>query len=193
MKQNSKGFSLIEISIVLSIIGILMGFSLKGRELIESARVRSVISQVESYKAAVQIFFEKYSAIPGDLKDASKLIANDISNGYQNGKIETLEDAKRFWEHLYKSNLISSESIEGLPTTKMGGVISVSSIVKENGIWLVWCAETTDNADYKPITTEKIAYKIVKSMDNGDFESGDVQVLKNGNDENNCVILFRIW
>lgn len=193
MKLNSKGFSLIEISIVLSIIGILMGFSLKGRELIESARVRSVISQVENYKAAVQMFFEKYSAIPGDLKDASKLIASDVSNGYQNGKIETLEEAKRFWEHLYRSNLISFESIDGLPTTKMGGVISVSSTVKENGIWLVWCAETINNEDYKPIITEKIAYKIVKSMDNGNFESGEVQVIKSGNDGKNCVILFRIW
>ena len=50
MKNSNKGFSLLEISIVLSIMGILMGFAIKGRGIIEMARVKSVISQIENYQ-----------------------------------------------------------------------------------------------------------------------------------------------
>ena len=42
--RKDQGFTLIEIAIVLVIIGLLLGGVLKGQELIQSARVRNLIS-----------------------------------------------------------------------------------------------------------------------------------------------------
>lgn len=63
---NQKGFTLIEIAIVLVIIGLLLGGVLKGQELITSARVRNVITQQDGIKAAFFGFQDRYRALPGD-------------------------------------------------------------------------------------------------------------------------------
>ena len=61
------GFTLIEVSIVLVIIGLLAGGVLVGRDLIEAAKIRQQITQIEQFKAAVNTFRAKYNALPGDL------------------------------------------------------------------------------------------------------------------------------
>ena len=42
MVQKQKGFTLVEIAIVLVIVGLLLGGVLKGQELIKSAKVKAV-------------------------------------------------------------------------------------------------------------------------------------------------------
>lgn len=193
-RKRNKGFSLIEIAIALSVIGILMGLSLKGRDLVELAKIRALIAQIENYKSAVQIFYEKYGALPGDFKEASIAISNDLSDGYETGIIETKEDAQRFWSHLTKDGFSSAKMSDGFPTTKLGGILSVSNAIAGlDGLWIIWCDKTSDNKDFSPITTEKIAYKINKSMDNGEPDSGDVNVIKKGSSSKDTIMLFRIW
>ncbi len=62
-----QGFTLVELAIVMTIIGLLIGGILKGQELMENARVTATISQVKSYEAAVTTFRDSYAAIPGDM------------------------------------------------------------------------------------------------------------------------------
>lgn len=52
MSNHQRGFTLIEIAIVLVIIGLLLGGVLKGQELVTSARVRNLISAQDGVKAA---------------------------------------------------------------------------------------------------------------------------------------------
>ena len=66
MMREPHGFTLIELAIVLVVIGLLLGGVLKGQELIESARARNIISQLDSIKAAYYAFQDKYRAAPGD-------------------------------------------------------------------------------------------------------------------------------
>ena len=66
MIKLTRGFTLIELAIVLVVIGLLLGGILKGQELIESARARNLISQMDSIKAAFFTFQDKYRALPGD-------------------------------------------------------------------------------------------------------------------------------
>jgi len=63
------GFTLIELSIVLVIIGLLIGGVLVGQDLIASARVRAQISQIEKIKSAINTFQVKYNALPGDIAE----------------------------------------------------------------------------------------------------------------------------
>ncbi len=71
---TQKGFTLVELAIVMTIIGLLIGGILKGQELMQNARVTSTIAQVRSYEAATTTFRDKYDAIPGDMANAGARI-----------------------------------------------------------------------------------------------------------------------
>ena len=65
-----KAFSLVELSIVLVILGLLVGGILTGQSLIRAAELRSVTTEFSQYQTAVMTFRDKYFAIPGDMKNA---------------------------------------------------------------------------------------------------------------------------
>lgn len=65
--RKQRGFTLIEIAIVLVIIGLLLGGVLKGQELITAARVRNLASQLDGVKVAYFGFQDRFRALPGDL------------------------------------------------------------------------------------------------------------------------------
>lgn len=61
------GFTLIELSVVLVIIGLIVGGVLVGQDLIKAAQVRAQITQIERYNTAVNTFRVKYGYLPGDI------------------------------------------------------------------------------------------------------------------------------
>ncbi len=67
LNNNQSGFTLIELSIVLVIIGLIVGGILAGQDMIKAAEIRATIAQVEQYNTAVNTFRDKYRYIPGDL------------------------------------------------------------------------------------------------------------------------------
>jgi type II secretory pathway pseudopilin PulG len=83
----NKAFTLVELAIV--IIGLLVGGVLQGQELIQQAKIQSVIKNVESYKAAVITFKGKYNDVPGDsLRHATYFPGVGIVEGNGNGIID---------------------------------------------------------------------------------------------------------
>ena len=58
--SNQKGFTLVEIAIVLVIVGLLLGGVLKGQALITGAKVTSSISQIKALETAVYGFQDRY-------------------------------------------------------------------------------------------------------------------------------------
>lgn len=119
--QQQRGFTLIEIAIVLVIIGLLLGGVLKGQELITGARVRNLISQQDGVKAAYFGFLDRFRALPGDYSNASTTITGvgttacgaggTGGNGNGNGQVEGTGDnateATLAWEHLSKAGFIN--------------------------------------------------------------------------------------
>ncbi len=67
---RQSGFTLIELSIVLVIIGLIIGGVLVGQDLIKAAEIRSTIGQIEKYNTAVNTFRSKFNGFPGDLAAA---------------------------------------------------------------------------------------------------------------------------
>ena len=209
LKKINKGFSLIEVAIALLVISLIATFSLKGKELIRTARLRAVMEQVEILRIAANSFAEKYGAIPGDLQNAKELIDESLENGNGSGEIFSKEDARRFWSHLNKSGLISMELRNGYPVSKIGGYFSVSSNISgKPGTWLILSKGTGDNRNFSGIMSTENAYYIDRSMDNGSPTEGDVQILKGQyatgecvieskynfkNKNEDCVILFKLW
>jgi prepilin-type N-terminal cleavage/methylation domain-containing protein len=68
-RGTREGFTLIELSIVLVIIGLIVGGVLVGQDLIRAAEVRATISQIEKYNSAANTFRGKYGYLPGDIKE----------------------------------------------------------------------------------------------------------------------------
>jgi prepilin-type N-terminal cleavage/methylation domain-containing protein len=82
----SAGFTLIELSIVLVIIGLVVGGILVGRDLIKAAELRGFVSQIEKFNTAFNTFQLKYNCIPGDCANESQFFST-LQNGDGNGLI----------------------------------------------------------------------------------------------------------
>lgn len=65
-KKSQSGFTLVEIAIVLVIIGLLLGGVLKGQEMIENSRMKSVAADLRGISAAYNSYVDRFRTIPGD-------------------------------------------------------------------------------------------------------------------------------
>jgi len=74
-QNKQKGFTLVELAIVLVIVGLLIGGILKGQQLMENASITATVSQIKAIEAATTSFLDAYGALPGDLLDASSKIS----------------------------------------------------------------------------------------------------------------------
>jgi prepilin-type N-terminal cleavage/methylation domain-containing protein len=128
---SRQGFTLVELSIVLVIIGLIVGGVLVGRDLIQAASIRSQVGQLEKYKSAVNTFRAKYNGVPGDILPAIAttfgLFGLSNPNGGQgmgdnNGIIEDGfligggsntnhfgGEIPVFWRHLSDANLVDGQ------------------------------------------------------------------------------------
>ncbi|MEQ1706400.1 MAG: hypothetical protein ABL867_10595 [Rickettsiales bacterium] len=73
-----------ELSIVIVIIGLVVGGALVGRDLIKAAELRAIISEKETYTTAVNSFRLKYSAMPGDMANAADIWGIGAGNSSDN-------------------------------------------------------------------------------------------------------------
>lgn len=121
-----KGFTLIELAIVLVIIGLLVGGILVGQDLIKAAEIHATISQLGEYDAAVDTFSSKYGGLPGDLPSTQAtayglfaLTGSGLGFGDGNGVIEDgnggtggpnhnyfAGEISTFWVQLSDANLV---------------------------------------------------------------------------------------
>lgn len=125
-----SGFSLVELSIVLVILGLLTGGILAGQSLIRAAELRSVSTEYQRYATATGSFRDKYFAVPGDFNAATKfwnrqnatgdcVSAHGLAtagspgacDGNANGRIATsgalqAGEMFQFWRHLALAGLV---------------------------------------------------------------------------------------
>ena len=75
--KKQSGFTLVEIAIVLVIIGLLLAGVLKGQELIESSRIKSMAKDLTSFSAMITSYQDRYRALPGDDSITANTTYND--------------------------------------------------------------------------------------------------------------------
>lgn len=124
LSLSSSAFTLVELSIVLVILGLLVGGVLSGQSLIKAAELRSIQTQHTQYITAVNAFKDKYFGLPGDLENATDFWGEQAAgaacvttsspgaltcNGNGNGRIDDAPNSTerfRFWQHLANAGLI---------------------------------------------------------------------------------------
>jgi prepilin-type N-terminal cleavage/methylation domain-containing protein len=137
-----KGFTLVELAMVLVIIGLFAGGILVGKDLIHAAEIRSQIKQFQEYEIAYNTFKIKYNCTVGDCPNATSLFGSTdstgtaITNGNGNGRIDTtlgttFETCGSNWgsspemygvfQQLYIANLVSF-----IPTSPTSYVLGAS-------------------------------------------------------------------
>ena len=56
MNSTKKGFTIVELAIVLVVIGVILGMAVKGKSLVDTARLRAEVNKVRKLEAAVHIY-----------------------------------------------------------------------------------------------------------------------------------------
>lgn len=95
--MNQRGFTLVEIAIVMVIIGLLLAGIVGGQSLIRSTQAKDVISIVDDLRTATAYFKQRYHYLPGDLPFTAGEIINITAAGtggtIGNGLIEGVINA----------------------------------------------------------------------------------------------------
>lgn len=106
---RQKAFTLIELAIVLTVIGLIAGATFSAQKLVKSAQLRSVLGEVNRYKTAVNLFKSTYDALPGDMANATSYWSSALGNGNDNRRVEWQNEALYFWQQLSLSGLIKEQ------------------------------------------------------------------------------------
>jgi len=120
--MKNKAFSLIEISIVIIIMGLLFFSVSSGFKMIENYKLKSVFKELNQVGDAIKQFNTLYEALPGDFHDAYFYFGDACGrdspapNGCNGNNDGIIQDAGRdtrssvetfrFWQHLKLADLI---------------------------------------------------------------------------------------
>jgi len=143
MRSKQSGFTLVEIAIVLVIIGLLLGGVLKGQELINSAKIKNLVNDLNGVSTAVYAYQDRYRALPGDDANAeTRWTAQGITaagtglgngNGTVDGKFNAAPvtgagpESVLFWKELRTAGLIGGNVADAQPLNAVGGIMGVQS------------------------------------------------------------------
>ncbi len=175
-KFSQSGFTLVEIAIVLVIIGLILGGVLQGQVMIENAKFKRFVKEIDSYRAAYHTFQDTYRGLPGDLASVAALDAAATA-GNGNGQIVSgycgtnNEEACLVWSHLRYAKLIAGDptltDAAARPSHPYGG--PVSSIAYGN-----WGNGVQENKLMLQTVPGEIAQRFDNEYDDGDATSGNV-------------------
>jgi prepilin-type N-terminal cleavage/methylation domain-containing protein len=139
MKTQQKGFTLVEIAIVLVIIGLLLGGILKGQEMITQAKIKNVIADFSGISAAFHGYQDRYRALPGDDAGAAARWAaapaatmgsgNGVVAGTYNNAGATCTAAVEscsWWDHLRRSGFVAGSGVLQ-PLNAVSGIVGVQT------------------------------------------------------------------
>ncbi len=199
----NAGFSLVELAIVLVVIGLMIGGVLKGQQLIESARLKSILSQLNEFRLATGVFIDRFGGLPGDYEYAQEHIHSSLQNGNGNGIIEgpglqTGSEAQQYWMHLSMAQLISfsgngNEHKDGFgnyaPSSRLGGGYTVTYHPRDDmpGHWYLLGDANNGQGDGALLTPQQ-ALSLDQQTDTGMPTSGRVRSFTGKGARGGCVV-----
>lgn len=177
LSTKTRGFTLVEMAVVLSVVGLLLGSALKSTTLIERAQAKRLQKDFDTVKTAVFLYQDQYKAIPGDDAHANSHVHAEI-NGNGDHRLDGVwtdapgasSEAGNFWMHLESAGLLNGNAHQNISMTNLfGGAMGVQSgmtppIAKLNG-QLIMCSAGISGT---------LAVELDQRMDDGNTATGDM-------------------
>lgn len=169
---DEKGFTLVEMGIVLAIVGVIIGGAiLKGPSLIASAKNKNLVNQYQTLTASIYGYQEKYGFFPGDDSEATTNLAGSgytVTDGNGNGQIGVGAESFAANEHLVAAGLIKG-SYDGTSEYIKHGygsnvLINYQTLQGKTGNLIRFDGLTAENAKY-----------IDSAIDDGVYTTGSVR------------------
>ena len=200
--RTNAGFTLVEISIVLVIVGLLLGGILKGGELIDNAKLKNLQQDFRHLPAFIHAYEDMYKASPGDDANADAHLganlcpatdpcvasspANSQGDGVINGwwnSNNANDESIRLWRHLRLAGLMSGPTATPqdnvaafLPKNAYGGVMGVAAGDGDDRPIISLRARRVACSQNIP---GKLALQLDIALDDGASNSGAMQVMAN--------------
>lgn len=187
-----RGFTLVELAIVLVIVSLLVAGIMAGEEVLETSKRMAVISTLGKQKSAYDQFVEKYYAPPGDISDAENVWGSgNTDNGDGDGDIESgaSDEEYLFWQHLALAGFIDGRypgsrsdtdvepgvDIPSAPYTKSGysAFARGFKVANDTNSIAIARARSGDNIDYS-VFVPKQAHSIDRKMDDANPSEGQI-------------------
>lgn len=183
-----RGFTLLELSIVLVIIALIVAAVSSGASLVAHAKLRSVINQFGKYEVAVNSFYDQYRQFPGDMVNATSYWpSGSTADGNGNGKVEwTNNEDDHFWQQMSLSGFVAASYGDATVYGASVGISVPRTQYYHTSFWFYYQSgiyhrsgnlfELTDFND--GVLTAKEAYTIDNKMDDGLASKGKVYTLR---------------
>lgn len=201
--KNILAFSLIELSIVLIIIGLLVAGVTGGASLIQSAKTRSLMNEIQNYKQGVTSYFAAKGRLPGDPTNSGEI--GDLSlNDY---KYDFGSDSG-YGQGVYADNAplfdLNKEGILDFDIDNKNSTLGKrSNVIKNTFYKFAYLNDANDsgisihnyhknlnsnvldlNSKYDSFIPAKIAFAVDQKMDDGIYDTGNIR--------GNCATLIEI-
>ncbi len=200
--KNKKlsAFSLIELSIVLIIIGLLVAGITGGQSLIESARARAVMNEARGYMQAVNTYFVANGRLPGDPDNTGKTggySGNDITESDYDIDSEYGDEYIAPWFDLNRESIADYDeddeiSEKGKESKYIKKAIYVFTHADEDWPNYTQYQEEFTNknllkldARYDGYIPSRIALNIEEKMDDKSFDTGSIRTERCSNSISN--------
>ncbi len=188
LKSQQSGFTLVEIAIVLVIVGLLLGGILKGQELINSAKVKNLITEMRNIQTQIYGYQDRFKQLPGDdARVATNLSGSTAGTGgtLGSGQIEgamfpaaaSTEESAVFWQHLRLANLASGPTVladpQYYPLNANNGRIGVNTATAAQ-LWIATMPTGGTQICMKQMTG-RFAKQMDIALDDGVSNTGNVR------------------
>jgi len=215
--KAKNGFTLVELSIVIVIIGLIVAGVVGGQSLIKQAQLRSISTKTNEFIVAINTFKLEYDAIPGDMSNAHNYWGNNCDTtpsrcngdgngavfwGNQGGGFILDNESLRFTQHLSLAGLIKgnySPLSAGVNACTPG--ITHVELLKNSAIEIGNASDPNrkftyidiagyigaSNACWGAFLTPREMYSIDSKMDDGLPDSGKLKSWTGGGSTNGCV------
>lgn len=197
MKNNKKGFSLIELSIVLIIIGLLVAGITGGASLIKSAELRSAMSDIRNYQTAVNAYYTATGELPGAAGSSSIPFANScsawaalVNEGIVDAKLSSFTGTTTYVCAALGASSAVYDSANSIASKYKGAyyALGYNTQMESNVIFMIGTGTTKDSPNNltnaknvatvanvtNPSLTRKDAKFLDDKMDNGIIDSGRI-------------------